>query len=159
MSLFGDKYNGDRMKKMLYFILIIIVLFIQYYKISDTNAKEIINDDSNINYTYYLDFNNEILSTNNLKLKLSLFFNDNSVIIKYYPKYNTDLKEYFSYDKEKIDSFKNDYLNLLRNDNRYDEINKTMETGVIIKGIEVYTTMNSINNYLKKYPNIKYIRK
>lgn len=153
------------MKKII--SLFIIIFFIILIINNTSDNKNVIStmkyeDDSNISNIYYLDYSDEVLSTNNFKLKISPLKYYNYVIRKIYPKYNGHVKEYFTYDfsnSNSIDDFKEDYIKILRDNHMYEEIDKTKMTGIIIKGLEVYTTKEAIDNYLKKYPKVKYTEK
>lgn len=152
------------MKKVMYLFIIIFFIILIINKTNTNNDISVMKyeDDSNISNIYYLDYSNEVLSTNNFKLKISPLKYYDYVIRKIYPKYNGHVKEYYTYDfsnTNSIDNFKEDYLNLLRNNHMYEEIDKTKMTGIIIKGLEIYTTKEAIENYLKKYPKVKYKEK
>lgn len=161
MSKFVNNYNGDIMKKIFLSIIIIFILgFLIKNSSNDSKTVMEYNDDYNINSIYYLDFSNEILSTNNFKLKIAPFTGYNYVIRRIYPKYNSDLKKYYIYDFDNIDlgvqNFKDDYISYLRSEKLYDEVDKVLRTGIVIKGIEIYTSKEALKKFNKKYPKVKY---
>lgn len=162
MSKFVNNYNGDIMKKIILSIIIIFIFGYIFNSISNSESRAVMEyeDNTNINNVYYLDFSDEVLSTNNFKLKIAPFMGYRYVIRRIYPKYNTEIKKYYTYDFNNIDvgiqNFKEDYVSNLREENLYDEIDKVNKTGVIIKGIEIYTNKTALNRFLKKYPKVEY---
>lgn len=149
---------GDKMKKLI--ILLIVIFFILAMCKFNQTESTVMEYDSNIDNVYLLDFNDEVLSSNNFKLKIAPFTGYAYVIRKICPKYNRNLKKCYTYDfrnlDEGIDNFKNDYINLLRENELDDEVDKVYKTGIIISKVEIYTTKEALMKFIKKYPNVKY---
>ena len=151
---------GDKMKKVI--IPLIVIFFICIFLSLKHNTKTVMEYEisSNIDNVYLLDFSNEVLSTNNFKLKIAPFTCYSYIIRKIYPKYNRNLKKVYTYDfrniDEGIENFKKDYISKLRSNNLFDEIEKIYEQGIVISKIEIYTTKEAMNKFIKKYPNVKY---
>lgn len=146
------------MKKII--ISIIVVFFIIISFNIKNNDLLVMDYDENIDNIYVLNFTNEILSTNNFKLKIAPFTGYSYIIRKIYPKNNRDIQEYYTYDfrdlDEGINNFKTDYINNLRKNNLFDEVDKVYKSGVIISKIEIYTTKEAFDKFIEKYPRVEY---
>ena len=55
-----------------------------------------------------------------------------------------------------MQNFKDDYISYLRSENLYDEVDKVLRTGIVIKGIEIYTSKEALKKFNKKYQKVKY---
>ena len=145
------------MKKFILVIFVIITLFI-LNNISTTTA--VINYETSDDNIYLLDFTEENLSTNNFKLKIAPFTGYTYEIRRIVPKHNTNLKKYYTYDFSNLDegteNFKKDYINILKKNNLFDEIEKVYLDGVEISKVEIYSTKEALVKFLKKYPKVKY---
>lgn len=148
------------MKKVLSVILVIFILIILISN-KEENTRFVMDYDESYNDNIYLlDFSEENLSTNNFKLKIAPFMGYSYIIRKIEPKYNSELKKYYTYDFRDIDvgidKFKIDYINILRKNNLHDEIEKTYKNGIEISTVEIYSTKEALIKFLKKYPKVKY---
>lgn len=148
-------------------LLIFLIFFLFYILFVNKNVelKPVMTYENDNSSQYELLFDEELLNINNFKLKLGLFtkydFRINKVYIKYKEKlkdYFKD-KEYFSFDNSNInngiESLKNEYNVILKNNYLYDE---SVED-IVIEKVEVYADENSISELKKKYPLVKVIRK
>lgn len=149
----------NKMKKILISIFIVLIIAIMVLS-CQTKSVLVMDYNENNDNIYELDFTEEILSTKNFKLKVAPFTGYSYIIRKIYPKYNREIKEYFVYDFRDIDdgieNFKIDYINGLRKEYLYDEIEKVYKKGIVISKIEIYSNKEALNKFLKKYPKVKY---
>lgn len=165
------------MKKFLkYFISIIVILFILFsYNIEDKDNKEynipVMNEIRNYNDTYNeytLIFDKENLNLYNLKLKLSLFNSNDNYIKKIYIKYSNRVEEYFKdkeyfsfYGKnlnEKIENLKNEYIEVLRKNNMFSDIENLSLNNIVIEKVEVVSDIKNIETFKYKYPLVNIVR-
>ena len=152
------------MKKLfisIFFLLFFILIILNNQKVSLPVMSE--TSDNN-NYYYELDFNNDILTIRNFKLKLGIFTSYDYYIKKIFIKYPNNIKEklidkkYFSFDNSNfnkgIERLRNEYIIMLKNKYLYDELEKDIDNTVIEK-VHLYCTKDALIKFRNKYPNVK----
>ncbi len=150
-------------------MLIIMILLINLIinkndniKQLETVFKETYIEDNNYQ-TYILDLSDLNITTNNLSKILTNISIKN---INIYPKINELYKDkldkitYYKFNYSdlslNITKFKETYIEILKNNGFFNDIDNIRINGIPIEKIEVYLSNDQLNNIIKQYPNIKY---
>lgn len=152
-----------KLVSILTFFLVLCLIFIFICKDDNESKLVMYEPKSKNNYYYRLDFNNEVLTFRNFKLKLGLFTSYNYYIKKVYvkyPKYIKDKfidKKYFSFDNSNfndgIEKIKKEYIILLREKYLYEELEKDMDD-VVLERVDLYCELDALTKFKRKFPNV-----
>jgi hypothetical protein len=129
------------------FFVIAVIFFISISCIKSNNYSEFLDDDSYNLYSLFV----EDLSTNNF---LDYFSNLNVMSIYPYinPIYQKNVGEFYykiksAYLSYEIDSFRSEFLNLIKK-NSYMDYNFLFINGIKISRVDVYMSGNDLYNFL-----------
>ena len=152
------------MKKVLISLFFLFCLFMLILNNEDESQFVMGEITQNNSYYYELDFNNDILTFRNFKLKLGIFTSYNYYIKKVFIKYPGNIKDrlldkkYFSFDNSNfnfgIERLKNEYIVMLKDNNLYDELDKDIND-VVIEKVHLYCTRDALTKFMYKFPNVR----
>ena len=155
------------MKKIFFYIFLFIIMFISLNNLNNADQEvmgeiKVYNDNEQ---NYELLFKDEILNISNFKIKLSMFDDNENYISKVYIKVPNKISDYLGEEcilfmhgnniNEKIENLKKDYIDLIRENYLFNELEKFDSNNIEIYKVEVSGNYKTINKFKSKFDKVR----